>query len=34
LKPEDVSRFLSVGGALPAVVQPHWKRLIGWLAPA
>jgi O-antigen/teichoic acid export membrane protein len=33
LKPEDVSRFLSVGGSLPAVVRPHWKRAIGWLAP-
>jgi O-antigen/teichoic acid export membrane protein len=34
LKPEDVSRFLSVGGAMPAAVRPHWKRVIGWLAPA
>jgi O-antigen/teichoic acid export membrane protein len=34
LKPEDASRFLSVGGAMPAGVRPHWKRLIGWLAPA
>jgi O-antigen/teichoic acid export membrane protein len=33
LKPEDVSRFLSVGGSLPAVVRPHLKRAIGWLAP-
>jgi O-antigen/teichoic acid export membrane protein len=34
LKPEDVSRFLSVGGTMPAAVRPHWKRLIDWLAPA
>jgi O-antigen/teichoic acid export membrane protein len=31
---EDVSRFLSVGGQLPASIRPHWKRLVGWLAPA
>ena len=34
LKAEDASRFLSVGGQLPAAARPHWKRLIGWLAPA
>jgi len=34
LKREDVSRFLTVGGQLPAAVRPHWKRLIAWLAPA
>jgi hypothetical protein len=34
LRPEDASRFLSVGGQLPAAVRPHWKRLIGWLVPA
>jgi stage V sporulation protein B len=34
LKPEDASRFLSVGGTMPAAVRPHWKRLIDWLAPA
>jgi hypothetical protein len=33
-KPEDVSRFLSVGGAMPAAMRPHWKRVIAWLAPA
>jgi O-antigen/teichoic acid export membrane protein len=34
LKPEDVSRFLSIGGQFPAIIRPHWKRLIAWLAPA
>jgi O-antigen/teichoic acid export membrane protein len=34
LKREDASRFLSVGGQLPAAVRPHWKRLIAWLTPA
>jgi len=34
LRPEDAARFLSVGGQLPAAVRPHWRRLIGWLAPA
>jgi O-antigen/teichoic acid export membrane protein len=34
LRAEDASRFLSVGGQLPAAVRPHWKRLISWLAPA
>ena len=34
LKPEDVSRVLSIGGQLPARFQPYWKRLVGWLAPA
>jgi O-antigen/teichoic acid export membrane protein len=34
LKPEDASRFLSVGGQFPAAMRPHWNRLIGWLAPA
>jgi O-antigen/teichoic acid export membrane protein len=34
LRPEDASRFLSLGGQLPAALQPHWKRLIDWLAPA
>jgi O-antigen/teichoic acid export membrane protein len=33
LKPEDVSRVLSLGGQFPAPVRPHWKRLIAWLAP-
>jgi len=33
LKPEDVSRFLSIGRALPAAAQPHLKRMIYWLAP-
>jgi O-antigen/teichoic acid export membrane protein len=34
LKPEDVSRFLSVGKQFPAVVRPYWKNLIAWLAPS
>jgi O-antigen/teichoic acid export membrane protein len=34
LKREDASRFLSVGGQLPAAMRPHWKRLVAWLAPA
>ena len=34
LKAEDASRFLSLGGTMPAAVRPHWKRLIAWLAPA
>lgn len=34
LRAEDVSRFLSMGGQLPAAARPHWKRLIGWLSPA
>jgi O-antigen/teichoic acid export membrane protein len=34
LKPQDVSRFLLVGGQIPAAMRPHWKRLIAWLAPA
>jgi O-antigen/teichoic acid export membrane protein len=34
LKPEDVSRFTSVGKQLPGGMQPHWRRLIAWLAPA
>ena len=34
LKPEDVNRIASVGSQLPARFRPHWKRLIGWLAPA
>jgi O-antigen/teichoic acid export membrane protein len=33
LRPEDVSRFLSVSGQFPPALRPHWKRLIGWLAP-
>ena len=34
LRPEDVSRFDSVGRQIPAALRPHWKRLIAWLAPA
>jgi len=34
LRPEDVSRFLTVGGQFPAALRPYWKRLIGWLAPS
>jgi len=34
LNSEDASRFLSLGGPLPTALQPHWKRLISWLAPA
>jgi O-antigen/teichoic acid export membrane protein len=34
LKPEDASRFLAIGGQFPVALRPHWKRLIGWLAPA
>lgn len=34
LKTEDVTRIASLGGQLPARFRPHWKRLIGWLAPA
>jgi O-antigen/teichoic acid export membrane protein len=34
LKPQDASRFLSVGGQFPAAMRPHWKRLIAWLAVA
>jgi O-antigen/teichoic acid export membrane protein len=34
LKPEDVSRIASLSRQLPPRVRPHWKRLIGWLAPA
>jgi O-antigen/teichoic acid export membrane protein len=34
LRPQDMSRFVSVGGQLPAAVRPHWKRLLEWLAPA
>jgi O-antigen/teichoic acid export membrane protein len=34
LKPEDVSRFNSVGKQLPDGLRPHWRRLIAWLAPA
>jgi O-antigen/teichoic acid export membrane protein len=34
LKPGDVSRFLTLGRPLPSAWQPHWKRLISWLAPA
>jgi len=33
LKPEDVSRVLSLGGRFPAPVRPHWRRLVAWLAP-
>jgi O-antigen/teichoic acid export membrane protein len=33
LKPEDVSRLLSLGGQFPAAVRPHFRRLIAWLAP-
>jgi len=33
LKPEDVSRVLSLGGRFPAPVRTHWRRLIAWLAP-
>jgi O-antigen/teichoic acid export membrane protein len=34
LKPEDVSRFLSVGKQFPVALRPHWKSLIAWLAPS
>lgn len=34
LKTEDVSRIASVGSHLPARFRPHWRRMIGWLAPA
>lgn len=34
LRPQDVSRVLSLGGQLPTPLRAHWKRLIGWLAPA
>src|ERR1039457_5752081 len=34
LKPEDASRFLSVGGQFPAAMRAHWNRLIGWVASA
>lgn len=34
LKPDDASRFLKLGSPLPSAWQPHWKRLISWLAPA
>jgi len=33
LGPEDVSRFVSLGGQFPAAFRPYWKRLIAWLAP-
>ncbi len=34
LRPEDVSRFLSIGGQLPMVLRPLWNSLITWLAPS
>jgi len=33
LRPEDISRPISLGGPLPAAVRPHWTRLPGWLSP-
>jgi O-antigen/teichoic acid export membrane protein len=33
LKPQDVSRILSLGGRFPAPVRTHWIRLTAWLAP-
>ncbi|HEX3743690.1 MAG TPA: polysaccharide biosynthesis C-terminal domain-containing protein [Bryobacteraceae bacterium] len=34
IKREDVGRFLSIGGQLPAAVRPFWKGLVTWLAPS
>jgi len=34
LRPEDVARFLSIGGQFPAALRPLWSRLIAWMAPS
>jgi O-antigen/teichoic acid export membrane protein len=32
VRPQDVSRFLSLGGQFPSSLRPYWQRLIAWLA--